>query len=445
MRRVLRWLVGLLVVAAIAAGIAYVLTGRGPPASTQRPSRSAMMGGGPIPVLAQQVRRTDVPIRLDAVGTVQALNTVTVRPQVEGQLIWIGFREGQDVRKGDLLAQIDPATFKAALDQAEAKKSQDQANLANARLDYDRYARLARTDYATKQQADTQRALVAQLEAQVRADQAAIDNAKTQLGYATITAPIDGRTGLRLVDEGNIVGASTTTGIVTITQVQPISVLFTVPQQFLRQVNAAVAAGPVPTEALDSDNRTVLDTGTLEVVDNLVDANTGTVKMKATFPNANRQLWPGQFVNIRMQTGLRKDALVVPTAAVQRGPQGAVVYVIGQDDTVAVKPVAVVQQDEMQAVLGDGLTGAERVVTSGFTRLTNGSRVQVSAPGSPEAGGPPRGPRQGGQGAGGQGAGGQGRGRRGPQQEGTAPPPSAGQPADAAPASAAPSGRRPAQ
>ncbi|MCC7271457.1 MAG: efflux RND transporter periplasmic adaptor subunit [Alphaproteobacteria bacterium] len=433
MRRVLRWIAWLLVLALLAAGLAYVIVGRAPTTPAQRPGRAAMMGGGPVPVLAAQVRRVDVPIRLDAVGTVQALNTVTVRPQVEGQLIWIGFREGQDVRKGDLLAQIDPAAFKAALDQAEAKKAQDQANLANARIDLDRYARLARTDYATKQQADTQRALVAQLEAQVRADQAAIDAAKTQLGYATMTAPIDGRTGLRLVDEGNIVGASTTAGIVTLTQVQPISILFTMPQQFLRQVNAAFAAGPVPADAVDSDNRTVLDQGRLEVVDNQVDVTTGTVKMKATFPNPGRLLWPGQFVNVRLQTGMRKDALVVPAPAVQRGPTGTVVYVIGENDTVAVKPVTVVQQDEMQAVLGDGLAGGERVVTSGFTRLTNGSKVQVSAPATaPDAGaGGPRGPGQGGRGRRGQQQGGAG---EAPAAQPAVPPGGAPAPADPAPA-----------
>ncbi|BBK36438.1 transporter [Allostella sp. ATCC 35155] len=405
MRRLLRWLVGLIVVAAIAGGIGWVLMGQQPPATSQRMGRSAFQGGGQaIPVLAVAASVADVPIRLDAVGTIQALNTVTVRPQVEGQLIWIGFREGQDVRKGDLLAQIDPATYKAAFDQATAKKAQDQANLANARVDLDRYVRLARTDYATKQQADTQRALVQQLEALVRSDQAAIDTAKTQLDHATITAPIDGRTGLRLVDEGNIVGSSTTGGIVVITQVQPIAGIFTLPQQFLRQVNAAVAAGPVPVEVIDSDNRTELARGQLEVVDNQVDSTTGTVKMKAVFPNADRQLWPGQFVNIRLQVGIRRSAVVVPSSAVQRGPSGTIVYRVEADDTIALRPVTVVQQDETQAVIGEGLAGGERVVTSGFTRLTAGSRVQVSAPGStpaivPVAGerrrGPGSGPREG--------------------------------------------------
>ena len=391
MRRALRWLAGLTIVALIAAGIGWVLLGQEPPGSSQRTGRGARGGPGmaagsqPTPVLAVPARAADVPIRLDTVGTVQALNTVTVRPQVDGQLIWIGFREGQDVRKGDLLAQIEPATYKAALDQAEAKKAQDQANLANARIDLDRYVRLAKTDYATKQQADTQRALVQQLEALVRADQAAIDTAKTQLGYATITAPIGGRTGLRLVDEGNIVGASTTEGIVVITEVQPIAAIFTLPQQFLRQVNAAVAAGPVTAEAMDSDNKTSLDRGMLEVVDNQVDPTTGTVKMKAAFPNADRQLWPGQFINVRLQVGLRKDAVVVPAAAVQRGPNGTVVYQVQEDDTVALRNVTVLQQDETQAVIGEGLAAGERVVTSGFARLTNGSKVQVSAPGATPA------------------------------------------------------------
>ncbi len=389
MRRALRWLIGLAIVALIAAGIAWVLVGQAPPASSQRMGRGARTGMATqaTPVLAVPARAADVPIRLDTVGTVQALNTVTVRPQVDGQLIWIGFREGQDVRKGDLLAQIEPATYKAALDQAEAKKAQDQANLANARIDLERYARLAKSDYGTKQQADTQRALVQQLEALVRADQAAIDTARTQLDHATITAPINGRTGLRLVDEGNLVGASTTAGIVVITEVQPIAAIFTLPQQFLRQVNTAVAAGPVTAEAMDSDNRTVLDRGMLEVVDNQVDPTTGTVKMKASFPNANRQLWPGQFINVRLQVGVRKDAVVVPSAAVQRGPNSTVVYQVEEGDTVALKTVTVLQQDETQAVIGEGLVAGERVVTSGFSRLTNGSKVQVSAPGAPPTNG----------------------------------------------------------
>ena len=416
MRRLLRWLIGLLVLAAIACGIGWVLLGQPAPGPTQPMGRGAFQGGGqPTPVLAVPAKTADVPIRLDTVGTIQALNTATVRPQVDGQLIWIGFREGQDVRKGDLLAQIEPATYKAALDQAEAKKAQDQANLANARIDLDRYVRLARTDYATKQQADTQRALVQQLEALVRSDQAVIDNAKTQLGHATITAPIDGRTGLRLVDEGNLVGASTTAGIVVITQVQPIAAIFTLPQQFLRQVNTAMAAGPVPVDAIASDNRTVLDRGTLEVVDNQVDPTTGTVKMKAVFANANRQLWPGQFINARLQVGVRKDAVVVPSAAVQRGPNGTVVYQVQEGETVALKPVTVAQQDETQAVIGEGLAAGERVITSGFSRLTNGSKVQVSAPGTTPVVTPPAGMREGGR----RGPGSAGReGRGGPRPAG---------------------------
>ncbi|BBK33228.1 multidrug efflux system membrane fusion protein [Stella humosa] len=437
MRRVVRWLVWLVVLGAIIGGIAWVLMGQQPPATSQRGGRGGFQGGGgqPTPVLAVPAATADVPIRLDAVGTIQPMNTVTVRPQVDGQLIWIGFKEGQDVRKGDLLAQIDPAIYKAALDQAEAKKAQDQANLTNARLDLERYVRLSRTDYATKQQADTQRALVQQLEALLRADQAAIDNAKTQLSYATITAPIDGRTGLRLVDEGNLVGQSTTTGIVVITQVQPIAAIFTLPQQFLNQVNAAMAAGAVPAEAIAPDNRTVLGTGVLEVVDNQVDPTTGTIKMKATFANADRKLWPGQFVNIRLQVGVRRGAVVVPSAAVQRGPNGTIVYLVQEGDTVALKPVTVVQQSETQAVIGEGLAAGERVVTSGFSRLMNGSKVQVSAPGPNPTSGPPAATGEGRRGPGANREGrGAGRGER----------PAGERPAGERPAGERPAGERPA-
>jgi len=330
-----------------------------------------------------------VPVYLDAVGTTKALNTVTVRPQVDGKLLSVGFKEGQDVKRGDVLAQIDPTTFKAQFDQAVAKKAQDQALLANAQNDLARYEQLAATNAINRQQADTQKSLVAQYTAQVQADQAAIENAEATLGYTTIKAPIDGRTGIRAVDEGNIVKASDSTGIVTITQIQPISVLFNLPQQYLSQVNAAFAKGPLKVDAQRSDNDAVIDTGTLTVVDNQVDASTGTVKLKAEFPNAALQLWPGQFANVRLLIDTLKQVVVIPTGAVQRGPTGTFVYVVKDDNSATIRPIVVQKQDETQTVIKSGLTPPERVVTTGFARLTEGAKVTVSSNDGTPAAAPP--------------------------------------------------------
>ena len=346
-----------------------------------RPSRrgGGRRGGGegPVSVLVEASRIEDVPVTLDAVGTVQALNTVTVRAQVEGRLIEVAFREGQDVKRGDILARIDPATYQAQYDQAVAKKAQDEANLANARIDLQRYQALASTNAGSRQQADTQRALVAQLQAQVQVDQGAIDNARAILDYTTIRAPLDGRLGIRLVDQGNIVRASDATGLVVITQLKPIALIFNLPQQNLRAVTAAMAAGEVPVEALDADNVTVIDRGKLEVVDNLVDQQTGTVKLKAIFPNARLQLWPGAFVNVRLRTEILRQVVVVPTGAVQRGPTGTFVYTVA-DEKAVLKPVVIRRQTEEIAVLSSGITPPEKVITTGFARLTDGERVTVA-------------------------------------------------------------------
>ncbi len=262
----------------------------------------------------------------------------------------------------------------------KAKKAQDEAQLANARLDLERYNRLVATNAATRQQADTQKAMVAQLEAQVNLDQAAIDNAQAILGYTKIIAPISGRTGIRMVDEGNLLRAGdANTGIVVITQVKPISVFFSLPQQQLARVNRAFAQGPLTVEAMGPDNKTVVDRGTLRVVDNQVDQSTGTVKLKAEFPNAELQLWPGQFVNVRLLVETLRQVVVVPTAAVQRGPNGPFVYAVGEDESVAVRPVTVSQQDDTQAVVSTGLKPQERVVTTGFARISNGTKVAASS------------------------------------------------------------------
>jgi len=374
----------------LAAAAIYYWAGSGPP-QQQRGGRFAS-GDGPVPVLVAAAKSADVPVYLDAVGTTKALNTVTVSPQVDGKLISVDFKEGQDVKKGDVLARIDPTTYQAQLDQAIAKKAQDEAVLANAKIDLDRYEKLAATNAINRQQADTQRALVQQDAALVQADQAAIENARATLGYTTIVAPIDGRTGVRMVDVGNIVHASSSPAIVVITQVKPISVIFSLPQQNLAEVNSAFAKGPLPVDALRSDDNSVIDHGTLTVLDNQVDQSTGTVKLKAEFPNADVQLWPGQFVNVQLLINTLKQVVVVPTGAVQRGPTGTFVYVVGDDNVAKMRPVTVSKQDETQSVIASGLTPPERVVTTGFARLTDGTKVEI---GSAAGATPPQGARSG--------------------------------------------------
>ena len=360
----------------VVIGALYYVFG-GPTTQQRRASRFG--AEGPVPVVVAAVSRADVPVYLDAVGTIKALNTVTVSPQVDGKLLSVNYKEGQDVKKGDVLARIDPVTYQAQLDQAVAKKAQDEAQLSNSKLDLERYEKLAATNAINKQQADTQRALVAQNTAIVQADQAAIENAQAMLSYTTITAPIDGRTGIRQVDEGNIVRAASALAIVVITQIKPISVLFNLPQQDLPQVNTAFGKGALAVDALRSDNDAVIDHGLLKVVDNQVDQTTGTVKLKAEFPNADLQLWPGQFVNIRLLIDTLKQVVVIPTGAVQRGPNGTFVYVVKDDNTVATRPIVVQKQDETQTVVKSGLDSNERVVTTGFVRLTDGSKVSIGS------------------------------------------------------------------
>jgi membrane fusion protein, multidrug efflux system len=322
-------------------------------------------------------RVEDVPVYLDGVGSVRALNTVTVRSQVDGKLIKVNFVEGQDVKKDAVLAEIDPAIYQAQYDQAVAKKAQDEALLANQRLDLARYQQLAQTNAGSKQQADTQKAVVAQQEALVKADQAAIDNAAATLSYTKIVAPIAGRAGLRQVDQGNIIHASDTTGLVVLTQLQPIAVWFSLPQQQIVRVNAAAGQGSLAVDVFGNDGVTVVDTGKLTGIDNQVDPTTGTLKLKAEFANSIFQLWPGQFVNVRLKVETLPKAIVVPTSAVQRGPAGTFSYVIGEDNIVTAKPVTVIQQNEHDAVIGNGITVSDRVVTTGFANLADGSKVII--------------------------------------------------------------------
>lgn len=376
-----RWLMVvlcLLVIAAIGYAIWFWPAGSGDQAARNRNANQ------PIPVLVATAEQKDVPIYLDALGTVQAFNTVTIKAMVDGPLNSVNFTEGQNVKKGDVLAQIDPRTYQAALDQAVAKKAQDEAQLANARLDMARYTKLAANNYSSGQQADTAKAQVAQLEAQVKQDQAQIDNARTELSYTTITSPLDGRTGMRQVDAGNIVHAADTTGIVVLTQLQPISVVFTLPQQTLPLVAKAMSQGAAKVlayaQGTTGSQSGVLDTGTLTVLDNQVDPTTGTIKLKATFPNPGNRLWPGAFVGVQVQVDTAKDAVVVPPAAVQRGPRSSYVYVVNNDGSTTRRDVNVGHEDALQSIIAQGVKPGEKVVIDGASRLNEGSKVTIVQP-----------------------------------------------------------------
>lgn len=388
---------------AVAAGLALALWPQAQPAKTGG-GRPGGPDGRPVAVVAAQAVRRDMPIYLDAIGTVQAYNTVTVRSRVDGELVEVLFKEGQDVRVGDVLAQIDPRTYRAQYEQAVATRDKDSAQLDAARRDLARYVGLG--DRVSGQSVDTQRALVRQLEATVRADEAAASNAKTMLSYTVIAAPIDGRTGMRLVDRGNIVRASDATGLVTLTQVQPISVVFTLPQQSLAAVNERLRQdGRLQVTALQPETRVLADTGELELVDNQIDQTTGTIKLKAVMPNAERKLWPGGFVNVRLLLSVRRDGLVVPAQAVQRGPQGTYVFAVKEDRTVEMRAVKVATVEAGQALLDEGLAEGDTVVVEGTAKLQPGARIST---------GGTNGEGQGGDGNGGQGKG-KGRGEGKPQ------------------------------
>ena len=338
-------------------------------------------GGGPVPVVAGRVERKDMPIYLDGLGTVQAFNTVTVHSRLDGELEKVLFTEGQDVKTGDLLAVIDPRPFQAALDQAIGKKAQDEAQLANAKVTLARNTNLLNKKVIDQQDFDTSRYQGDQFQAAVQADQAAIEAARTQLDYTQIKSPIDGRTGVRLVDVGNIVHAADQTGIVVITQLKPISVVFTLPEQNLPAIfNQGGANGGLHVSALDRGNTTALDEGSLAVVDNEIDQTTGTVKLKATFPNDQLKLWPGKFVNARLVLTTRKNAIVVPSSVVQRGPQGTYAYVIKPDKTVEMRPIKVGQTEANLALIEDGLKAGEQVVTDGQYKLQPGAHVELTTP-----------------------------------------------------------------
>ena len=332
-----------------------------------------------IAVDTAAVSHSDVPIYLEGLGTVQAFYTVTVTARVDGELQKIDFTEGQMVHKGDLLAQIDPRPNQAAYEQAVATKAKDAAMRENANRDLERYTLLQPQDLASKQTVDTARANVDQLTAQLNVDQAAIDNARTQLDYTRITSPINGRTGIRLIDPGNIVHAAATTGIVVVTQMQPISVIFTLPEENLGAVSDALAQGPVQVTTVSRDGRTVLDEGTLMLIDNQIDQATGTAKLKATFSNAHNTLWPGQYVNARVLLRTEHDALTVPSPAVQLGPKGPFTYVVKSDSTVEVRPIELGEESGGLTVIKKGIALNERVVTSNQYRLQDGVHVRDNA------------------------------------------------------------------
>jgi membrane fusion protein, multidrug efflux system len=328
-----------------------------------------------VAVSTAVVTRQNVPVYLEGLGTVQAFYTVKVTAQVNGQLTDVAFHEGEQVRRGQLLAQIDPRPYQASLDGARAALAKDDAQLAGARKDLARYTFLQPKKLASQQQVDTQKAAVGALEAQMEADRAAIESAATELSYTRITAPIDGRTGMRQMDPGNIVHSTDTGGIVVLTQLQPISAVFTLPENALGAVADAMSRGPVQVVALTQGQQ--LDRGTVKLIDNQIDPTTGTIRLKATFPNPKLKLWPGQFVNLRLLVRTDRNALTIPAAALQRGPDGMFVYIVRPDSTVAQQPVTVTGNSETVAVVTQGLEQGQQVVTSNAFRLQPGTAVRV--------------------------------------------------------------------
>ena len=339
-----------------------------------------------IPVDVATVQRADVPVYLEGLGTVQAFYTVTITARVDGQIQKVAFKEGQDVKKGDLLVQIDPRPYEAALGVAIATRDKDRAQLANAHRDLQRYMELAPEDLASKQTIDTQHALIAQLTAQLKGDDAAIDNARTQLEYTSIRSPIDGRTGIRQVDPGNNVHATDTNGMVVVTQLEPISIIFTLPEETFEQLSAALHRGQVTATALSRDDKEELDHGTVELIDNQIDQTTGTIRIKVILPNEERRLWPGQFVNVRIMTQIRRQVLTIPASALERGPDGQFTYVVQPDSTIKVAPLVAGEQTGDIVVVEKGLESGDKVVTSNQFRLQPGSLIRPNGAGVARSG-----------------------------------------------------------
>jgi multidrug efflux system membrane fusion protein len=419
-RRAWPWVAVVVVSIAIAAGGYYWWSQRATPAPGV-PAPSGVPGPGArgfdpnraLPVIVEPVRKGTIDVYLNALGTVTPRNLVTVKPRVDGQLMKVYFEEGQLVKAGQLLADIDARPFEVQLGQAQGQLAKDQALLANAQVDLERYKTLLAQDSIAKQQVDTQESLVRQYQATIKADQSAVDQARLQLTYAKVTAPISGRVGLRQVDPGNVVRASDTNGIVVIAQLQPISAVFPIPEDNVQRVMQRLQQGvPTVVEAWDREQKNKLATGRLVTADNQIDTTTGTIKMKAEFPNDNAALFPNQFVNVRMLTQTLEDATLVPTAAIQRGSPGAFVYVVKEDSTVSVAPVKLGPQQGETTVATGGVRPGSMVVVDGADKLREGARVELTSREgqavAPPKQGAPRGPR--GEGKGGGSKGGEGRG-----------------------------------
>ncbi len=375
MKKSLLWVI--LGVVVLAGAAAYWLHSRqGSDGTPAAKSKKAFDPNRAIPVAVGAVKKSDVDLYLNGLGTIVPLRTVTVRSRVDGELVRVHFTEGQMVKEGDLLAEVDPRPFQVQLMQAEGQLAKDQALLANARIDLERYQTLFTQDSIAKQQVDTQASLVRQYEGAVKTDQSGIDNAKLQLTYARITAPVSGRLGLRQVDPGNVIHAADANGIVVITQLQPIATVFTIPQDQIELV-LKKRDTKLPVEAWDRENTKRLATGALITVDNQIDVTTGTVKLKAQFPNGDGALFPNQFVNVRMLVDTLKNQTVVPSAAVQRGAQGLFVYVVKPDSTVTMRAVKLGPVNGPLTAVEEGLQPGDEVVTDGIDRLREGAKVAV--------------------------------------------------------------------
>ena len=377
--------VGLVMIVVVAGGyLGWQHFTRSPSAAPEPPA--------PVPVIATTVQKQNFPIVLTGIGNVAALNSATIRSLVTEPIISVDFKDGQSVKKGELLAQLDPSTYQAQLDQAEANLTRDEAHLENGRINLSRYIPLQKQGFAPQQQVATQGAKIAQEEAVIKADQAAIEYAKTELSYTKLLAPFDGVAGIRLLDVGNIIHSSTTRGsptepnaLVVINQVQPISVMFTLAAADIPEVQDALAKGPVKVIALSADGKTELDTGTLAAIDNQANTTSGTITLKAIFPNPDRKLWPGMFVNVRVVTQVQDNGLMVPLDAIQQGPQGQYVFVVGADHKVAMQPVSVRETLNGEALIDKGLSARETVVVRGQYRLTPGTMVSLANPNDPAA------------------------------------------------------------
>ena len=392
------WWLWVLVVAAIVVGVWY-FRGARTPSEAANPSGPATSGrgrGGPggagmgnfsVPVVVASARQGDLPVYFNGLGNVTAFNTVTVRSRVDGQLVNVAFREGQYVHEGDLLVQIDPRPFQVQLEQAQGQLAKDQAQRKDAEVNLDRYKLLFKEGVIPQQQLDTQAALVGQFDGAIKSDQSQVDNAKLQLTYCHITAPINGRVGLRLVDSGNIVHANDTNGLVVITQLQPIAVLFSLPQDQLPQVTTKLRAGvQLNVEAYDRDDTTKIATGKLLTIDNEIDPTTGTYKLKSVFNNSDNALFPNQFVNIHLLVDTMHNLTIVPASAIQRGPQGTYVYAVGGDNTVKIRPVTVALTTSSNVGLSGGVGSGDVVVIDGQDKLQDGSKVTPTVAGAGNGG-----------------------------------------------------------